>query len=150
PKGLDRVARLPPAFVLQCLGQIPVIQSSERSDFQSYQFVDQPVVEVEALGVRLPSTLWEDARPGDREAIGVGANVFHKRHITSVAMVMIIGDIAGRSVPDVAGGMGISVPYRRPLAILLPRTLDLVGGGCRPPIEALGELPGSAGLLGGG
>src|SRR5262245_31755318 len=64
-------------------------------------------------------------------------------------MVMIIRHIAGRSVPDVARRVGICVPYRRALAILLPRTLDLVGRGCRPPVETLGELPGGAGRPGG-
>src|SRR5262245_2641037 len=66
-----RVAVLPPAFVLQYLWQIPVVERQERCDARRDKFVHQPVVEVESFNVRRAGALRKDARPRNGEPISV-------------------------------------------------------------------------------
>src|SRR4029450_10968233 len=131
----------PPAavLVLQRLREIPVIERDERLDLPCAQLVGQALVEVDALRVRRTVTLREDARPGDRETVGVGADVLHQRDVFLVAVIVFVGDVAGVAVLDLPGGVRECVPDRRPLAVLVPRPLDLVRGGSDAPIETLGE-----------
>ena len=52
---LRRLLRLPAAvLVLECLGQIPVVQRRERLDARGEQLVDEAAVEVDAFRVGLP------------------------------------------------------------------------------------------------
>src|SRR5215469_1464335 len=63
-KSLRRILRPPAAvLLLKRLWQVPVIQRRERFDTRLEQFVDQTVVEVHALAVRLAGAVREDARP---------------------------------------------------------------------------------------
>jgi hypothetical protein len=63
---LRRLLRLPaPVFVVERLRQVPVVQRHERFDAGGEELVDEPLVEVETLRVRLPSAVGEDPRPGD-------------------------------------------------------------------------------------
>src|SRR4029453_11276849 len=139
----ERLRRVfgPPAavLVLQRLREIPVIERDERLDPVCAQLVGQALVEVDAFRVRRTVTLREDARPGDREAVGVGADVLHQRDVFLVAVIVIVGDVAGVAVLDLPGGVRERVPDRRPLAVLVPRRLDLVRGGSDAPIETFGE-----------
>src|SRR5690606_17249014 len=99
-----------------------------------------PVVEVEALLVRLARAFRKDARPADGEAIGVGADVvLHQRNVFLVPVIVIVGDVAGVAVLDVAGRVRVRVPDRLALAVLVPRALDLIGRGGRAPEEAGGK-----------
>ena len=68
----------PAAGVLERLRQIPVVERDEGLDAGLEQPVDEPVVEVEAGGVDLPAPGREDARPGDREAVGAEAEPLHQ------------------------------------------------------------------------
>ena len=52
-------------------------QLRDDSRLRFEQLVDQPTVEVEALGVGLTGALRKDPRPGDREPISSGADVLH-------------------------------------------------------------------------
>src|SRR5262245_2753593 len=139
----ERLCRVfgPPAAVpvLQRLREIAVIERGEGLDPLCAQRVGQALVEVDAFRVRRLVTLREDARPGDREAIGVGANVLHQRDVFLVAVIVIVGDVAGVAVLDLPGCVRERVPDRRTLAVLVPRPLDLVRGGSDAPMETLGE-----------
>src|SRR5690606_35402387 len=53
-EGFRRVARLPAAFLLQRLRQIPMIKRGEGLDAGGEQLVDEPLVEIEAVRIRLP------------------------------------------------------------------------------------------------
>ena len=54
---LDRLPDRPAAAVLERLRQVPVVQGRERLDAVLEQLVDEPVVEVEAGGVRGPASV---------------------------------------------------------------------------------------------
>jgi hypothetical protein len=56
------VARLPSAFVLQRLRQIPMIKRRQRRDSRRDELAHQPVVEVEALGIRRARAPWGKMR----------------------------------------------------------------------------------------
>jgi hypothetical protein len=110
---LGRVHRLPAAgAVLERLGQIPVVQGGERLDPGREQLIQQAAVEVEALGVGGAGALGEDPRPGDREAVGGGADVLHQGDVFCVPVVVVVGHVAGVAVGDVAGRVGVGVPDR--------------------------------------
>src|SRR5262249_13066678 len=93
----------------------------------------------ETFRVRLSRALGEDPRPGNREAVRVGADVLDQRHVLLVPVVMIVGDVAVVVVLDVAGGVRVAVPDGLTLAILGPGALDLVRGRRDPPVETLRE-----------
>src|SRR5262249_31403011 len=104
------------------------------------QLIDQAVVEVEALQVGLPGAVGEDARPGDREAIRPRPDLPHEPDVLLVAMVVIIGDVAGVAVLDLSRRWRVRIPDRRSLAVLVPRAFDLVRGRRNAPEEALRKL----------
>ena len=68
------------------------------------------IIEVETFRVGSSGSLGEDARPRDRKAIGLQAKALHELNIFLVAMVVIIGDVAGVAVLGFAG----DVPRRCP------------------------------------
>jgi hypothetical protein len=110
-EGLRGLSRLPAAVpVLECLGQIPVIQRQERLDASGQQRVDEPAVEIEPLRIGLPRALRKDARPRDGEAVGVGAQLLHQLDVLLVAVAVIVGDVAGVAVGDLPGRVRVSIP----------------------------------------
>src|SRR5690606_39170479 len=68
----------------------------------------------------------------------------HQRHVLAIAVVVVVGDVAGVAVPHGAGGVRVAIPDRFALAVGVPRALDLVGGRRRAPLEAGRESPASA------
>jgi hypothetical protein len=103
-EGLRRVLRLPTAvLVLKRLRQIPVILRGERLDTGGLHLVDQAAVEVDPLRVGLTHAVRKDTRPRNGEPIRVGAGVLHQRHILLVAVVVVVGDVAGVVVLYVPG-----------------------------------------------
>src|SRR5262249_54550158 len=103
---------------------------------------DEAAVEVEALGVGRAGALGEDPRPGDREPVRVRADVLHQRDVLLVAVVMVVGDVAGVVILDLPGRMGVGVPDRDALAVLVPGPLDLIGGRRDAPVEPVREASG--------
>ncbi len=139
-EGLGGVARLPAlVLVLQRLRQVPVVERGERRDARGEQLVHQPVVEVEALRVRLSGAVGEDPRPGDGEPVRRGAQVLHQLHVLLVAVVVVVGDVAGGVVGNLAGRVRVGVPDRLALAVLVGGALDLVRGRGDAPKEACRE-----------
>ncbi len=139
---LGGIARFPAAAILQGLGEVPVIERGVGLDAGCQQRVDQPVVEVESLGIGGAASLGKHARPGDREAIGVGPHRLHQRHVFLVAVEVIDADLASRAVPDAAGLLREGVPDRGAAPGFVRGALDLVGRGRGAPAEALGESRG--------
>ena len=90
---LRRFARSPAAdLVLERLRQVPVIERRVGLDALPEQFVDEAVVEVEALGVGLARSFRKHPRPGDREPVGLCADFADQADVFLVAVVVIVGD----------------------------------------------------------
>ena len=138
-KPLDRLAIAPGALLLQRLRQVPMEERDHRLDAGGDQIVDQAAVVGEAGRVHLAGALGQDARPGDREAVGVDAELAHQRDVGEI-LIAVIGvdrDVAGLLLADHRLGdavaVGVDVPVGEALAVGLPTALDLVGGARRPP-----------------
>src|SRR5690606_7074958 len=69
-------------------------------------------------------TFREDPRPGDGEAVSVGAEALHQRDVFLVTVVVVDRDVAGVAVLDLPGRVRECVPDRRTLAVLVPRPFD--------------------------
>ena len=128
--------RRPAAPVLQRLRQVPVVQRRERGDARPQQRVHQAVVVREAGLVDRPGAVGHDPRPGDREAVGVDAELFHDPEVFGPPVVVIAGDVPRVPAGHLAGGMGEGVPDRGGPAVFADRSFDLVGRGRYAPGEA--------------
>ena len=136
-----RRARGPAAGVLERLREIPVVERDERADACGKQIVDQAVVEVESCLVDASASFGHDARPGERKAVGVQAELLHARDVQSIAVVGVARDRARVSVPDLARGGAEGVPDARAAAVGLGCALDLVRRRCSTPDEINGKKP---------
>ena len=139
-EGLGGRARRPAPFVLERLGEIPVVERDVRLDPRFEEGVDERRVEVETAGVHLAAAGRQDARPRDGEAVRLDTEALHERDVVAEAMVVIAGARAARAVLDRTGHAREAVPDGLPPAVVLRRPLDLVGGGRGAPHEARGEV----------
>src|SRR5262245_3005045 len=138
-EGFGRVARLPAAFILKCLRQFPVVERWKRRDAGCDEFVYESVVEVQPLRVGCADAFGENSRPSDGKPVRHRAEVFHQLYVFLIPMVMIVSDVTGRPVPDVAWRVRVRIPDRLPFAIFIGRTFDLVRRRSDAPIETLRE-----------
>ena len=110
-----------------------MIQRRKRRDAVGQQFVDKAVVEIKAFGIRRTRAFREDARPSNRESIGLCAQRLHQLDVFLVQAIMV-----GRGIPIAVIGYGPgrvreTVPDRWAAAIFVHGSLDLIGRGRRAP-----------------
>lgn len=129
----------PAAPVLEPLRQVPVVEGGERGDAGLQQTVHEPVVEVQPRLVDRPVAARHDARPGDREAVRVRAELLDQADVLGNPVVVVTGHIARVAVVDRAGGVRERVPDRGGAAVLGHGSLDLVRGGGDAPGEVRRE-----------
>ena len=110
-----------------------MIQRRERRDAVRQQFVDKAVVEIEAFWIWRAGAFREDARPGNRESIGLCAQRLHQLDVFLVQVIMVGRGIAVAVVGDGPGRVGEAVPDRWAAAVLVHGPLDLIGRGRRAP-----------------
>ncbi|MET3989378.1 hypothetical protein ABID65_001004 [Bradyrhizobium sp. S3.9.2] len=103
------------------------------------QLVDEPVVEIEPLRIGLARSIRKHPRPRNREAVGLDAERLNQRDVVLVAVIVLVGAVAGRAVLDLAGRVAENVPDRLAAAVLVDGALDLVGRGRRAPQKILGK-----------
>ena len=118
-EGVDGGAVGPAARVLERLRQVPVVERDERLDAGLEQPVDEPIVERQARRVRLPAPAREDARPGDREAVGAEAEPLHELDVLGPAVIVVAGDGTVAAVGDGAGARGEAIPDRFAAAVFV-------------------------------
>src|SRR5205823_5702809 len=104
------------------------------------QLVNQTLVVSNPFFVRLARALWENTRPRNREAIRFSAEPLQQLHIFFVAMVLVVGDVAGLIFVHLAGNMRKRVPDGGSSAILLGRAFHLIRGGGTAPKKTVGKL----------
>ncbi len=126
----------PPPSILECLGQIPVVERRDRFDSSRQQPVDETLVEGEAGFVDVTGSVRQHPRPGDREPIGAHPHLFHQFDVFGPTVVVVAGHVTGGAVFDRAVGVGEPIPDRFSLAVFVPGALDLVAGGGGTPQEA--------------
>ena len=112
-------------------------------DRLAQQLVDEAVIEAEAGTVDRAGSVGEHARPGNREAVRVEAELRHQGDILAVAVVVVAGNVAGVAIPDPAGRVSEAIPDALTTPIRLDAALDLVGRRSCAPHEPCREfLPG--------
>ena len=127
----------PAALVAEVLRQIPVVQRHDRLDAGLQQGVHDAFVEVEAFFVGHAIRRRYDAGHGDREAVGVHAEVLEQREVLAPTMVGIGGHIAGVAGDGGSRRMAEGVPDGGATAILGHRAFDLIGRCGRAECEIL-------------
>ena len=145
-KGTCCIARLPAAFVLQGLRQIPMVECQEGLNAGSKEFINQATVEIHSFWVRMASTRRKNPRPRYGETIRGRAEVLHQLHIILVKMIMVVCDVAVVPVPDLAGRRRVSIPNGGATTVLLHGPLDLIGGRSDTPMKTF-RKPGSIRFL---
>ena len=136
-QALCRISVVPTAPVLEVLRQVPVVEGDKGRDPRRQQAVDQPVVEGNALGRCRAGTAGLDARPGQREAIGIELELAHQGYVFRPAVIMIAGHVA-RALVDYHPRLPAEpVPDALALAAGCRRALDLVGCRCCAEDEVL-------------
>src|SRR5262249_217685 len=90
--------------------------------------------------IRFARAFRKDARPGNREAVGVGADVLHQRDIFLVAVIVVVGDVAVVVVLYIPRYVGVGIPDRFALAFLVPTRFDVVRRRANAPVNPSWEL----------
>ena len=117
-----------------------MIQRRIGLDAGRQQFIDQPIVEIEAHRIWRAGAIRKDARPGNGKSIGLRAHLLHHRNVLPVTPVVIVGDIAGVAILYLAGNVRKGVPDRLALAVRIRRTFDLVSRRRNAPHKAIRKL----------
>jgi hypothetical protein len=130
-----RRPRGPAARFLQALREVPVEEGRVGDDARFQQGVHQPAVEVEALLVHGAAPFGQDARPGDREAIGLEAELLHEGDVFAPPVIVVAGHVARGPVADPARRAAEPVPDGLPASVPVRGALDLIGGGGGAPDE---------------
>ena len=112
-----------------------MVEGDEGFDPGLEQPVGQPVIEIEPGRVDRTPPRGQDARPGNREAVGVEPQLTHQPDVLSPAVVVVAGHVAGVAVLDLARRVAEAVPDALALAVFVRRALDLVRRRRRPPQE---------------
>src|SRR5947209_10683253 len=121
--------------ILECLRQVPVVERDKWRDVDAEECIDELFIKIEAGRVLFPLALWENARPRDREAIGVHAQLLHHLNIFTPAVIMVIGNLAGLVVEHIACNAAKAVPDRFTTPIFSGCAFDLIGSGRDSPGE---------------
>src|SRR5579883_80745 len=112
-------------------------QRAERLDVFRSKLIEHPQVEIDTRLVWLARAFGKDARPGDREAVNLRAEIGEQLDIFAITMIVVIGHVPGLAVVSRAGLMRKRVPDRGAAAALPRASFDLVGGGRAAPAEAV-------------
>ena len=90
-EGLGRAAHRPATRVLERLRQVPVVERGDRLDAGRQQRVDEALVVVEPARLDPAAALRQDARPRQREAVGVDPEAADQRDVVLEAVVGVAG-----------------------------------------------------------
>src|SRR4051794_17933503 len=95
---------------------------------------------IKTLLIDSSSPLGNDARPRDREAIGVDTELAHQSDIFLPATIMITCDIPILALPDFSTGMRKGIPHAQATIVDGYRTFNLICGRRCPPQKIVGEI----------
>src|SRR5882724_3225541 len=110
-----------------------MIQRRKRRDAVRERLVDKAVVEIEPFGIWRAGSFREEARPCNRESIGLYAERLHQLDIFLVQAIMVGRGIAIAVVGYGSGRVRETVPDRWAAAVFAHGPLDLIGRGRRAP-----------------
>src|SRR5215475_4944652 len=103
-----------------------MVERRKRLNAVREQLIHQAIVEIEAFRVWRAGAFWKDARPGNRESIGLCAQRLHQLNVFLVAMIVIGCGIAVAAIGDCSRLATKAVPDRRATAVFVYGALDLI------------------------
>ena len=125
--------------VLERLRQVPMIQGDERLDAVRQQFIQQPVIEIEALGIWRIRSIRKYPRPRDRKSIGPYPQFLDQPNVFFVPMIVVVGTVSIAMIADLARCMSKGIPDRTTPAVFTDGAFDLKRGSGGAPYEAARE-----------
>src|SRR5579883_3003125 len=146
-EGVGRITGEPATAVLQCQGQIPMVERGNRADIPGEQVIDQAVIEIQAAFIDCPRSRRQDAGPGEREAIGVQIKLSHERNVFRHAVVVICCYLACLALIRCTGRRRKVIPDGGSSSIFMGRALYLVSRGSGTPEKVWREKGSRCGLL---
>lgn len=130
----------PPAFQLQRIGQVPVVQRYPGGYPQFQAQVNNSVVKVSPGLIQLAFAFGKKTTPGYGETIGRNAHAAHHHQIVHVTVVKVTGYITVFAIAYTAFGMGKYIPYRLAFTVFIRRPFYLVGSGRYSPIKIRAKI----------
>jgi len=85
--------------------QIPMVKGCHGLNISLQKRIHQPAVKIQAGLIDLSATLWQDARPGNRETVGFKTQRLHQLDIFLPAVIMIAGNISCIAIVCFSGCM---------------------------------------------
>lgn len=138
-KRIGGRTRGPAALAGEQQRQIPVVERCEGLDAARLAAVNQPVVEIEAGLVHRTRAFGDNARPGNREPVGVDTHLLDEIEVLFQAIVVIAGNVAVIAIMDAARHIAESIPDGWLAAIGLAGAFDLEGSGGNAESEVAGQ-----------
>ncbi len=103
-----------------------MIQGHIRLDTCLKEPIYQLTVEIQSFLVNTAGTIWQNSRPGDREAVCLQADFLHQLKIVLPELIMVGADITHITIIDLTGCMTKSIPDRFTFAVYIPTPFDLI------------------------
>ena len=124
-----------------------MIQGRKWLDAVRRQFVQKPVVEIEAIWIRRTGSFREDTRPSNRKPIGLCSNNLHQLNVFLVQMIMVGRGVAITVIGDRPPRVSETVPDRWAATVFVDGPLDLIGGSSRTPQKTVRKTRGGTSIL---
>lgn len=114
--------------LVETIGKIPVEEGDKGGNTSLEQVIDKLDIVVDALLVDgvVATTNGDDARPGDGEAVGGGAERLEEVNVLLGAVVRVAGDGTRAAIGDLTGDVAESIPDRGATAVGVDSTLNLI------------------------
>src|SRR5262245_1576354 len=119
-----------------------MVQSGIWLDAVGEDFVDQPIIKIEAFWIGRASSVRKDARPCNGEAIGLGAQRLHQLDVFLVPVVVVVGDVTRALIGDLSGRVRKAIPNRWASTVLVDGAFDLIGRSRGAPAKISGKARG--------
>jgi hypothetical protein len=118
------------------LREVPVVEGHVGVDARLQESVDDAVVVVQALLVHPAGAVRQDARPAQRQPVGVQAELLHQGDVVAIPVVGVARHVARDVLEHLPRCVPKGVPDRRPLPVLVPPSLDLERTGGDAELES--------------
>jgi hypothetical protein len=115
-------------------------EGHKRTDVVLEELINEAIVELETFFVHRAVRPADDTGPGNGKPVGLQFYFFHEGDILLIAMVVIAGDPAGRTIRYLSRHIAKIIPDGRHFPVLVPGPLDLVGCGGRAPEKLFGKF----------
>src|SRR4051812_2258798 len=103
------------------------------------KFVHKPIVKIQPFGIRRTVSVGKYSRPRYRKTIGLDAQLLYQANVFLVSVIVIVGAVRIAVIGNLTRRVGERIPNRGSSAVFIDGALDLIGGSCSPPDEAVWE-----------